>query len=110
VAGPAFRDHSIARSGRAFPARVRFGEVEAYIRSHQIVSSHLTPHASIGLVQRSAGYSEYVIRETGQVIGEEEAGVAPLWQGLLSCDHQGRHKPQDAFWQGWEERYSVVDA
>lgn len=67
------------------------------IRSHQVLSAHLTPHASVGLVQRVGGYSEYVLRETGQIVGDED-GIALFWQGLLFCDHRGAHDAQAQFW------------
>lgn len=72
-------------------------------RSHQILSVHLTCHPSVGIVQRHAGYSEYVLRETGQVIGNED-GIVPLWQAMLGCGEHGQARAVDAFWEGWEKR------
>jgi hypothetical protein len=55
-------------------------------------------------VHRHSGKSEYVLRETGQVVGDEDEGVVELWQGLMGCDYKGNEKDTLDFWKGWEKR------
>ncbi|WVW86921.1 hypothetical protein I302_108976 [Kwoniella bestiolae CBS 10118] len=52
------------------------------------------------------GITDYVIAETGQVVGNEDGGVSELWQGLLGCDANGNEDRSNmkAFWNGWERR------
>ncbi|WVF68261.1 hypothetical protein IAT40_003026 [Kwoniella sp. CBS 6097] len=63
-------------------------------------------HPALAIVHRQNGFSDYVLSETGQVVGEENAGVSELWQGLLGCDEKGRETSNRSmdFWRGWEER------
>lgn len=71
---------------------------------------HLPPppcHPSIAIAHRSSGRSDYVLRETGQVIGDEDGGVVELWQGILGCDYKGAEKDMGDFWKGWQDR--IID-
>lgn len=86
---------------------------ELYLpESEQVDSVHFPPaptHDAVAYVHRSSGHTDIVLRETGQVIGEEDGGVVPLWQGLLGCDERGRRDPKICvdFFAGWEERLQV---
>ncbi|WOO81416.1 uncharacterized protein LOC62_03G004940 [Vanrija pseudolonga] len=76
----------------------------------QILSVHLPPppcHPAIAIAHRSSGRSDYVLRETGQVIGDEDCGVAELWQGILGCDYKGAEKDVGDFWENWQDR--IID-
>jgi hypothetical protein len=57
----------------------------------------------VGIIQRHAGHAEYILRETGQIIGDED-GIVPFWQGILACDSKGNRRDHPSFWQGWEKR------
>lgn len=58
---------------------------------------------------RQSGISDYVIRETGQSVGNEDEGVTPLWQGVLRCDEKGTEmKRSEGFWTGWEDRLKGI--
>lgn len=74
----------------------------------QVVSVHLpsTLHPALAIVHRASGYSEYVLAETGQMVGTEDEGVVELWQGLLGCDYKGVRNTvkSSSFWEGWESR------
>lgn len=76
-------------------------------RSHQVLSVHL-PGAptvpALAIVHRASGKSDWVLRETGHVVGHEDEGVAELWQGILGCDRRGEEVNEDDFWRGWEAR------
>lgn len=64
-------------------------------------------HPAIAVVHRACGRSDFVLRDTGHVIGDEDNGVAPVWQGILGCDGKGNEAIEGdvrAFWEGWEER------
>ncbi|OCF33545.1 hypothetical protein I316_04617 [Kwoniella heveanensis BCC8398] len=86
--------------------------LELYLpESSQVVTVHLSTngrplHPALALVHRQSGFSDFVLKETGQIVGEEDAGVSELWQGLLGCDERGREDEDRSkdFWQGWEER------
>lgn len=81
-------------------------------RSHQILSVHrpATLHPALAIVHRSSGYSEFVLAETGQVVGIEDEGVVSLYQGLIGCDAKGSADStgQAAFWKGWESRMKFI--
>lgn len=38
--------------------------------------------------------NSYVLRHTGQIVGEEDEGVLPLFRELLCCEDDGRAKKQ----------------
>ena len=79
-------------------------------RSHQLLSLHPTPHPAVIVTYLRHG-SFYVLKDTGQQIGDEEGnGIVELWQGILGCDHKGRSDDEIAkgFWEGWEERYAAL--
>lgn len=69
---------------------------------------HLPPppsHPALAIVHRASGKSDFVLSDTGHVVGDEDAGVAELWQGILGCDYKGHEvKHVSAFWAGWEDR------
>ncbi|KAK4688685.1 hypothetical protein P7C73_g1441, partial [Tremellales sp. Uapishka_1] len=92
----------------------KFGSkgVELYLpESRQILSIHSPPppfHPSLAIAHRGSSTSEYVLRETGQTVGDEEGGVVEFWRGLLGCDEKGREIEDEGakrqFWYGWVER------
>lgn len=54
----------------------------------QVTSIHTAGlHPGLAVVQRQAGHAEFVLRETGQVVGGED--VAILWQDILCCNNKG---------------------
>ena len=63
-------------------------------------------HQALAYVHRTSGHTDIVLRETGQVVGEEDGGVVPLWQGLLGCDERGKKDSTicENFFAGWAER------
>lgn len=65
-------------------------------------------HPSLAVVHRHAGRSEYVLKDTGHVVGDED-GVCELWQGILGCDYKGNEKDTLNFWKGWEKRLRQGD-
>lgn len=77
-------------------------------RSHHVLSVHLPPppfSPALAVVHRGSGKSDYVLRDTGHVVGDEDGGVTPLWQGLLGVDYKGVEVADVmGFWQGWERR------
>lgn len=79
-----------------------------------MLSVHLPPdlHPALAIVHRVSGYSEYVLAETGQVVGTENEGVAELWQGLLGCSEKGSREAErsSSFWTGWELRLRGEEA
>jgi hypothetical protein len=81
-------------------------------RSSQVLSVHRPAnlHSSLAIVHRSSGYSEYVLTETGQVVGVEDEGVVSLYQGLVGCDYKGSEDStgQAVFWKGWESRMKFI--
>lgn len=84
--------------------------IRAHPRSHQVLSVHLPGPPtvpSLAIVHRASGKSDWVLCETGHVVGDEDGGVAPLWQGILGCDRRGAEAGAAdvrAFWRGWEAR------
>lgn len=46
------------------------------------MSVHTDCHPDLAIVQRSTGHTEYVLRETGQVIGDE-FGPDQMWTEVL---------------------------
>lgn len=67
-------------------------------------------HPALAIVHRSSGYSEFVLAETGQVVGMEDEGVVNLWQGLIGCNDKGAAESsgQAVFWKGWESRMKFI--
>ncbi len=64
-------------------------------------------HAALAIAHRSSATSDFVLRETGQTVGNKENGVTELWQGILGCDCKGMvmtNGESDRFWCDWEER------
>nr|XP_018260299.1 uncharacterized protein I303_07217 [Kwoniella dejecticola CBS 10117]OBR82457.1 hypothetical protein I303_07217 [Kwoniella dejecticola CBS 10117] len=63
-------------------------------------------HPALALVHRQSGFTDHVLAETRQVVGDEDSGVAELWQGLLGCDDKGNvdGSRTEAFWYKWEDR------
>lgn len=61
-------------------------------------------NVELAIAHRASGVSHFVLRETGQVVGDDDGGIAPLWQGLLGCDEKGRPSSSTSFWHEWEER------
>jgi hypothetical protein len=59
---------------------------------------------ALAIVHRASGKSEWVLRDTGHVVGDEDEGVTELWQGILGCDRHGAEANVDEFWRGWEAR------
>jgi hypothetical protein len=50
-------------------------------------------HPSIAIIKRKTA-EDFVLRETGQVIGNvEDSGVAMVWQCLLGCEASGIAMP-----------------
>ncbi|CAK9783965.1 unnamed protein product [Cutaneotrichosporon oleaginosum] len=75
--------------------------------SHQVLSVHLPPAPTIpalAVVHRGSGKSDWVLRDTGHVVGDEDVGISELWQGILGCDRHGAETNVDDFWRGWEGR------
>ncbi|WWC92808.1 uncharacterized protein L201_007767 [Kwoniella dendrophila CBS 6074] len=75
----------------------------------RILSVHLDPHpkhAALASVHRQNGVAHFVLSETGQIVGDEDGGIADLWQGLLGCDSRGNvdRSKAKAFWKDWEVR------
>lgn len=85
---------------------------QADIRNSQILSVHRPAnlHPDLAIVQRGSGFSEFVLVETGQMVGLEDEGVVSLWQGLLSCNAKGQpdESGQKAFWKQWESRMKFI--
>ncbi|BEI87315.1 uncharacterized protein CcaverHIS019_0100330 [Cutaneotrichosporon cavernicola] len=85
-----------------------WSKVELYLpESQQVLSVHLpgAPTApALAIVHRASGKSDWVLRETGHVVGNEDEGVAELWQGILGCDRHGAEADVDGFWNGWQTR------
>ena len=77
-------------------------------RSSQVLSVHRPRdlHPALAIVHRASGYSEYVLADTGQIVGSEDEGVVPLWQSLLGCSEKGVSDDSSlkGFWKGWEAR------
>lgn len=61
-------------------------------------------HPNLALVHRQSGITEYVLKDTGQVVGDENYGISPLWQGLLGCNDRGDKDDErmEEFWKDWE--------
>jgi hypothetical protein len=69
-----------------------------YRRSHQVESVSFIArgptadrplHPSVAIVKRKTA-EDFVLRETGQVIGNvEDSGVVMVWQCLLGCEASG---------------------
>jgi hypothetical protein len=65
-------------------------------RTHHVesIGFHASPprraplHPSLAYVARVGG-GEYVLRQTGQVVGCDDGGVSELWMGLLGVDSGG---------------------
>lgn len=107
---------SIASNGPVLPTRATKSEL--YLpeyqctrisdsRPLQVLSVHIPPHPghpAIAIAHRACGRSDYVLRDTGQVIGDEDYGVAELWQGILGCDAKGKEADRSGFWEDWGER------
>lgn len=78
-------------------------------RTHRVESVHLPPapwHPQLVMVHRASGHTDFALHETGQVVGDLDSGVTPLWQGILGCNEKG-DKEEDAsakFWLDWESR------
>jgi len=51
-------------------------------RHRQVVSVHTDCHPDLAIVQRSTGRTEHVLRETGQVVGDE-FGPNEMWTEVL---------------------------
>nr|XP_019003539.1 uncharacterized protein I203_03682 [Kwoniella mangroviensis CBS 8507]OCF67000.1 hypothetical protein I203_03682 [Kwoniella mangroviensis CBS 8507] len=88
--------------------------VELYLpESSQILSVHVDKppyHPALASVHRHGGITDFVLSETGQVVGNEDEGVSSLWQGFLGCDSNGNENRSNmaAFWKGWEMRMIQV--
>lgn len=74
------------------------GSLSAHRRRHHVLSVELSAvalsglplHPSLAVVHLAeAAEPDYVLRETGQVVGGGLDGVSELWQGLLGCDDRG---------------------
>ncbi|WWC95586.1 hypothetical protein V866_002451 [Kwoniella sp. B9012] len=84
--------------------------VEMYLpESSQVLSVHVDKppyHPALASVHRHSGITDFVLAETGQVVGNEDEGVSSLWQGFLGCDSNGNENRSNmaAFWKGWEMR------
>ncbi|WVQ66283.1 uncharacterized protein L199_004462 [Kwoniella botswanensis] len=82
--------------------------VELYLpESSQVLSVHVDKppyHPALASVHRHSGITDFVLAETGQVVGNEDEGVSSLWQGFLGCDSNGNENRSNmaAFWKGWE--------
>ncbi|WRT69705.1 uncharacterized protein IL334_006695 [Kwoniella shivajii] len=52
------------------------------------------------------GVTDIVLKDSGQSVGNEDNGVAELWQGLLGCDEKGKKDDSRTteFWHGWQAR------
>lgn len=79
------------------------------IREQQVMSVHIpldSYHPNLALVHRRSGITEYVLKDTGQVVGDENCGISPLWQGLLGCNDRGDKDDErmEEFWKDWETR------
>lgn len=63
-------------------------------------------HPNLVLVHRRSGITEYVLKDTGQVVGDENYDISPLWQGLLGCNDRGDKDNgwREEFWKDWETR------
>ncbi|EIW71512.1 hypothetical protein TREMEDRAFT_60437 [Tremella mesenterica DSM 1558] len=88
--------------------------LEIYLpEAGQVLSVHFPPtyHPALAVVHRGSGTSDIVLRETGQVVGDEDCGVASLWQGMLGCDDRGRKDDRisQEFFKNWEKRMSGED-
>lgn len=78
-------------------------------QEQQVMSVHIpfdSYHPNLALVHRQSGITEYVLKDTGQVVGDESCGISPLWQGLLGCNDRGDKDDErmEEFWKGWETR------
>lgn len=66
----------------------------AYFSHHHIESIHFQSsdkkpfHPAVATVQTLAR-EYYILKDNGMLIGTEEDGVNPVWQGLLKCDEKG---------------------
>jgi hypothetical protein len=82
-------------------------------RYAQIESVVIPPppfHPALAMVHRASSHTHFVLQETGQVVGNTEEGIVPIWQGILGCDECGNEVgSSDAFWQGWEERLFATE-
>jgi len=71
-------------------------------RNHHLLSLYLTTnltasptspliplHPALALVVKEEHGIEYVLRETGQIVGAGEEGVGEVWRALLGCDERG---------------------
>nr|ODN91857.1 hypothetical protein L203_01110 [Cryptococcus depauperatus CBS 7841] len=79
-------------------------------QSCQVMSVHAPSqpfHPDLALIHRHSGLTHFVLKDTGQVVGDEDNGVVSLWQGLLGCDANGRKIDDqlEEFWQGWQNRF-----
>ena len=62
------------------------------IRSHQVDGVSLPGglfHSALALIHRADGTANFVLKDTGQMVGEELAGVVRLWQEVLGCNEKG---------------------
>lgn len=78
-------------------------------QEQQVMSVHIpfdSYHPNLALVHRQSGITEYVLKDTGQVVGDESCGISPLWQGLLGCNDRGDKDDErmEEFWKDWETR------
>lgn len=48
----------------------------------QVISVYTNVNPALAVIQRSSGRTDYVLRETGQVIGDE-FGPGDFWQEVL---------------------------
>ena len=89
-------------------SKLLWSVAQADVRSSQILSVHRPAglHPNLAIVQRGSGFADFVLAETGQMVGLEDEGVVELWQGLLGCNAEGKpdESGQKAFWKGWESR------
>lgn len=77
-----YRNESEASS--AVFARVSFQpRVWLKVRIKQVISVHTEGmHPDLALVHRSTGYTDMILRETGQVVGTED-GLEERWESVF---------------------------
>ena len=56
-----------------------------------LTSPYVPLHPSLALVikEEDADAVEYILRETGQIVGVGEEGVVEMWREVLGCDTRG---------------------
>lgn len=118
------QSHTRGKSFSAAPRRQTQSHLLNWDRNHQVEGVRLWSmnqgvkyplHPSIAIVSRRSG-EDYILRDTGQVIGNEDQGIVELYRHLLGCDSRGvslstgqAEEMAMAFWEGFKERLVAHD-